>query len=68
MGAGVREKLTLLLDTYTEIKHSVRKADANLYERWKAGGFLIDDDIVSNYPTIAEVIAELDSEAEEYRG
>lgn len=58
----LREKLDLLLATYQEIKQAVRKADSYQFERWKAGGFLIDDDILSSYPNIEEVIEDLEEE------
>lgn len=43
------------------IKSRVKKVDNYLYERWKAGGFLVDDAVVSMYPTISEVVEELES-------
>lgn len=46
----LEDKLDLLLATYQEIKK---------FERWKAGGFLIDHDIMSNVPNIEQVIDEL---------
>lgn len=61
----LREKLDLLLVTYQEIKQAVRKADSYQFERWKAGGFLVDDDIFSHYPNIGEVIDKLDGYEED---
>lgn len=60
----LRGKIDRLLTAYTEVKRSVRTADARLYERWKAGGFIVDSDIVSHYPNIEEVIEELEAEGE----
>lgn len=59
------EKLEQLLDLYAEIKREVKKKDPYLYERWKAGGFLVDDDIYSNYPNIQEVVESLAEDDEE---
>lgn len=53
------EKLTWL---YASIKREVRQRDKHLYERWKAGGFCIDNDIVSMYPSLPEVMESLQEE------
>lgn len=44
---------------YDEIKSYVRRKDRSLYERWKAGGFLVDTDIVSMYPNVSEVLEDI---------
>jgi hypothetical protein len=38
---------------YNEIKREIFHADKLFYERWKAGGFLIDEDIMSMYPCLS---------------
>ncbi len=50
---------------YSEIKRYVRRKNKFLYERWKAGVFCIDNDIVSMYPYLEEVIEQLNEEEEE---
>lgn len=49
---------TRLYAVMGELK-SAAKEMPHLYERWKAGGFLVDTDIVSMYPNAEEVIGEL---------
>lgn len=61
----MRKKLEALLDLYADLKEQIRRADAHLYERWKAGGFLVDDDIMSMYPSLSEVVDTLDGEEDE---
>ena len=51
------------MDLFESIKRTIRKADPVRYARWKAGGFLIDEDIISNYPTMGKIIEELEPEA-----
>lgn len=54
-----------LYNSFERIKRFVRKSDSFLYERWKAGGFLVDQDIISNYPNLNQVIDELDVDYDE---
>lgn len=44
---------------YDQLKEHVRRSDKNLYERWKAGGFIVDTDIMSMYPNLSEVLDEI---------
>jgi uncharacterized protein with von Willebrand factor type A (vWA) domain len=53
------------MELYESIKAEIRRADKNLYERWKAGGFLVDTDIMSMYPNLTEVTDQLYEEEEE---
>jgi hypothetical protein len=48
------QKIDKLMDLYHEIKEEIRKEEKHFFERWKAGGFLIDPDIVSMYPILAD--------------
>lgn len=48
-----------LMDRYQEIKREVRQRDPHLFERWKAGGFLVDEDIISSYPHLGTVVESL---------
>lgn len=54
------EKINELYCLYDEVKSEVRRLDSHLYERWAAGGFLIDTDIISMYPNLSEVANELE--------
>jgi uncharacterized membrane protein len=61
----LKEKLQKMLDLYVEIKEEVQRKDPDLYERWKAGGFLVDSSIVSYYPDIDSVVESIKEEEEE---
>lgn len=43
-----------MMDLYNDIKRDVRRKNPRFYERWKAGGFIIDEDIVSMYPYLGQ--------------
>ena len=61
------ERISTFLQDYAILKEEVRRADSRLYEQWKAGGFLVDSDIMSMYPNLEEVartISEDDDERE----
>ncbi len=53
-----------LYDLYEKIKSEVRRQDSFEYERWKADGFLIDTNIVSMYPNLADLAQALTEEDE----
>ncbi len=59
MRNDLREQLETLLEAFNEIKATVRREDKPLYERWKAGGFIVDDNIHSMYPNVSEVVEKL---------
>lgn len=59
MLSKLMEESDRLLDSFEEIKRITREYDKHLYERWKAGGFLIDDNVVSMYPTVRDVVDNL---------
>jgi hypothetical protein len=44
---------------YDEMKRVIKSHSPD-YERWKAGGFIIDPDIVSMYPTMLQAIESLE--------
>jgi len=48
------EQLQRLLEDYAELKEHIKNTDRYFYERWKAGEFAIDRDIISMYPTIEQ--------------
>jgi len=62
---SLRAKMEMVLDGFADIKEAVRRKDSFLYERWKAGGFLVDGDILSMYPNLEEVVQEMESKEEE---
>lgn len=45
-----------MMERYEELKRWVRGKNPHLYERWKAGGFLVDEDILSMYPHLGKVM------------
>lgn len=61
----LREDFEKMMELYNSIKRQVRQRDKYLYERWKAGGFLVDHDIVSMYPDLTEVMEQLDNPEDE---
>lgn len=61
----MRETYEQLMELFDELKREIRLADRLLYERWKAGGFIVDPDILSVYPDIGKVIELLEPEGEE---
>lgn len=54
-----------LSEAFEAFRHLVRCADKHLYERWKAGGFIVSEDIMSMYPNVTEVYESLNDEGEE---
>lgn len=61
----MREKFERMMDLYEELKREVRKRDPYLYERWKAGGFLVDSDILSMYPHLGQCVDSLEDDEED---
>lgn len=61
----MNEQYEQMMELYNELKREVRRKDKNLYERWKAGGFLVDDDVLSMYPALGKVVEQLSDEGEE---
>lgn len=56
MNAPLADKIDEFLCLYNEIKDEIRQKDKWFYERWKAGGFLVDEDIISMYPHIGQFV------------
>jgi hypothetical protein len=56
--------MEMILDGYADIKEAVRRKDSYLYERWKAGGFLVDGGILSDYPNLEQVVEQMESAEE----
>lgn len=58
-----------LLDLYQDVKNEIRRTEPDFYELWKAGGFLIDPDIISMYPCLEKILDRLNGdEDEDYEG
>lgn len=68
MECEFQEDFNKLMDLYHSIKQEVQRKDHHLYARWKAGGFLIDNDIISMYPNLEQVVESLASQEEEEEG
>lgn len=64
---NVRDQVDELYRLFEEIKSEIRREDEIEYQRWKAGGFLIDEGIYSMYPNLQQVCQSLglDEEDEE---
>lgn len=52
----LHDAIDKLLCDYSDVKRMVKQENPYFYERWKAGGFLIDEDIMSMYPSLGELI------------
>jgi hypothetical protein len=54
-----------LMELFYELKREIKQKDTHLFERWKAGGYTVDPDVLSMYPNLGQVIEKLDEEEEE---
>jgi len=45
------------------IKRLIKQEDPQLYEQWKAGGYLVDEDVFSIYPCLSRVLEKLEDKA-----
>lgn len=54
-----------LQDCLAEIKERCRRQAKCTYERWKAGGFLVDSDIISMYDNVYDVVEALQEDSED---
>ena len=61
----LKERIENLVGEYMEIKREIRQINPRFYERWKAGGYLIDEDIISMYPNINDILDTLPEECPE---
>lgn len=52
------------MELYDNIKNEIRRKNKHLYEQWKAGGFLVDDNIVSYYPNLSKVMESFEDDDE----
>lgn len=65
MDDSLQDQCEQLMELYCNLKERIRRSDRRLFERWKAGGYLIDSDIFSTYPNLEEVVEQLEEEEEE---
>lgn len=61
----IREIVESIYADWDLLKRLVKEQDKNLYERWKAGGFIVDENIVSMYPNLVEVCEVINDEEDE---
>jgi len=52
----LEEELEKLMDSFLRIKEIIRRKNKFLFEQWKAGGFLVDDDIMCMYPNVQKCV------------
>lgn len=58
------DKLNDILSDLEDVKRIVKEKDPRLFEAWKAGGFIIDTNVLSRYPNIEDVVESLEDEDE----
>lgn len=58
----ISEAYEQLMESFQTFQNLVRSNDRQLYEQWKAGGFMVSEDFVSMYPNATEVFEKLESE------
>lgn len=54
--SDLEEKYNSFMELYNELKQEIRTRDKGQFERWKAGGYIVDDDIISMYPNIVTIL------------
>jgi hypothetical protein len=53
------------MDRYELIKEHIRRTNTRAYDRWKAGGFIVDHSVASYYPTLLQTVEDVGYEGEE---
>lgn len=56
---GLQETLEKLQDAFYEFDLALKNADRNVWNRWKAGGKMVSDEFVTNYPSAQQAVDEL---------
>lgn len=56
---SVEQAYDKMMILHEKFKEYVQKKNPHLYERWKAGGFMVDDGFISMYPDLKQVLQEL---------
>lgn len=59
------DTLEQMYEAYETLRQELQRKNPRLYERWKSGGYLVSDNVVSHYPTMREAIETLIDESEE---
>ena len=62
---SIYSKYDEMICLFEELKSFIKKNDPHNYERWKAGGYLINDDIASMYPHLGELVEQYEDEDED---
>lgn len=61
----IRTKGEALLEAFEDFQREVQQTDKQAYARWKAGGFIVSDDIICMYGTVSSLIEQLNDSSEE---
>lgn len=56
----LQEDLENFVERYEDLKSLICSLDPEWYEQWKAGGYLVDSDILSMYPNIYDILEKLE--------
>ena len=56
----LQEDLENFVERYEHLKSLICSLDPEWYEQWKAGGYLVDSDILSMYPNIYDILEKLE--------
>lgn len=62
---SLQEALDQLSMAFGEFSSALKKADKKVYEQWKAGGYIVSDNVVSMYPSAQEAADQVGEDEEE---
>ena len=62
MNSDLYDAYDRLMIAFQDFSNEVKGKDKQLYERWKAGGFIVSDNILSHYPSASEVYEALEGD------
>ena len=66
MARNLNDAYEQLCNAYAEFKDEARRTLPQIeFARWKAGGFIVDEDILSMYPNIHQLIERNQTEEDE---
>lgn len=65
MNKEIQQTLEEFLEAYDILKRYIRQKDRHQFERWKAGGYIVDPDVMSMYPNLENVLEAIDDPDEE---
>ena len=60
----LRASYDAMMEHYNDIKAELRRRGGFEYDRWKAAGCAVDDDFISMYPTLGELIERLEDDSD----